>query len=154
MVGIRVECGQAAACRGVATMPNERPTSKALRVKFEKLDIKLKESSEDHPLRRRLRRSLSWLERPDSGEFADDVRYIFLWVSFNAAYSDDDRDTRNDDKEWQRYKRCFSKLAEKDHSRIYNAFRCKEIRDSIFSLMKNKYVFLTRRSRNQRDVVF
>ena len=141
MVGYGVECGQAAACRGVVTMPNERPTLEALRVKFEKLDTKLKVSNEDHPLRRRLRRSLSWFERANSGELDDDVRYICLWISFNAAYSDDDRDTRDGVKERTRYKRYFSRLAEKDHSRIYNAFRCKEIRDSIFSMMKNKYVF-------------
>ena len=122
-------------------MPNDRPTLEALRVKFEKLDAKLEESNEDHPLRRRLRRSLSWLERADSGEFDDDVRYLFLWISFNAAYSDDNKDTRDGNKEWTRYKRYFDKLTEKYHSRIYNAFRCKEIRDSIFSLMENKYVF-------------
>ena len=121
-------------------MPNERPTSKALSVKFNKLDIKLKESSEDHPLRRRLRRSLSWLERADSEEF-NDVRYIFLWVAFNAAYSDDDRGTRDGDKEWTRYKRYFGKLAEEDHYQIYDAFKHKEIRDSILSLMENKFVF-------------
>ena len=122
-------------------MPNERPTSKALSVKFEKLDTKLKVSNEDHPLRRRLRRSLSWFERANSGELDDDVRYICLWISFNAAYSDDDRDTRDGVKEMTRYKRYFGKLAEEDHYQIYDAFKHKEIRDSILSLMENKYVF-------------
>lgn len=92
---------------GVETMPNERPALEAPRVKFEKLDTKLEVSDEDHPLRRRLRRSLSWFERSDSGEFDDDVRYIFLLISFNAAYSDDDGDTRGGVEEWMRYKEIF-----------------------------------------------
>ena len=121
-------------------MPNERPTLEALRDKFEKLDAKLKKSDEDHPLRRRLRRSLSWLERADSRKLDDDVRYIFLWVAFNAAYADDDRDTRDGVNERKRHKRYFKKLMEKDHSHIYNVFRS-EIKDSILSLVENKYVF-------------
>ena len=120
-------------------MPNDRPTLEALRVKFEKLDAKLEESDEDHPLGRRLRRSLSWLERADSGEFDDDVRYIFLWVAFNAAYADD-RDRDFDER--RRYKEYFKKLTEKENNkyRIHNVLRY-ELMDSCFSLVGNKYVF-------------
>ena len=120
-------------------MPNERLTLEGLRVNFEKLDAKLEESDKDHPLRRRLRRSLSWLERAYFGKLDDDVRYIFLWVAFNAAYADD-RDARDGVKEPKRYKKYFEKMTEKDHSRIYNIFR-HEIKDSILSLVGNKYVF-------------
>ena len=121
-------------------MPNERPTLVDLRVKFEKLDTDLDESNEDHPLRRRLRRSLSWLERADSGKLDDDVRYIFLWVAFNAAYADA-RNLRSLD-EWERYTRYFKKLTEEenDKNRIYNILKCKLMNVSL-SLVENKYVF-------------
>ena len=145
-------------------MPNERPTLVDLRVKFEKLDTDLDESNEDHPLRRRLRRSLSWLERADSGKLDDDVRYIFLWVAFNAAYADarnlrsldeppgeagvergvkhaDARNPRSLD-ERGRYTRYFKKLTEEenDKNRIYNILKCKLMNVSR-SLVENKYVF-------------
>lgn len=122
-------------------MPNERPTLEDLRVKFEKLDAKLKASNEDHPLRRRLRRSMSWLERADSGKLDGDVRYIFLWVAFNAAYADD-RDARGARRvaEWERYKKYFEKLTENDKYRIHNILEC-ELMDSSLSLVENKYVF-------------
>ena len=121
-------------------MPNERPALVDLRVKFEKLDTDLDESNEDHPLRRRLRRSLSWLERADSGKLDDDVRYIFLWVAFNAAYADA-RNLRSLD-EWERYTRYFKKLTEEenDKNRIYNILKCKLMNVSL-SLVENKYVF-------------
>ena len=117
-------------------MPNERPTLVDLRVKFEKLDTDLDESNEDHPLRRRLRRSLSWLERADSGKLDDDVRYIFLWVAFNAAYADGD--ARGGQRE--RYTKYFEKLTENDNNRIYNILKCKLMNMSL-SLVENKYVF-------------
>ena len=125
-------------------MPNERPTLVDLRVKFEKLDTDLDESNEDHPLRRRLRRSLSWLERADSGKLDDDVRYIFLWVAFNAAYADA-RNLRSLDEppgEAGRYTRYFKKLTEEenDKNRIYNILKCKLMNVSR-SLVENKYVF-------------
>ena len=117
-------------------MPNERPTLVDLRVKFEKLDTDLDESNEDHPLRRRLRRSLSWLERADSGKLDDDVRYIFLWVAFNTAYADGD--ARGGQRE--RYTKYFKKLTENDNNRIYNILKCKLMNVSL-SLVENKYVF-------------
>ena len=121
-------------------MPNERPTLVDLRAKFKKLSAGLDESNEDHPLRRRLRRSLSWLERADSGKLDDDVRYIFLWVAFNAAYADA-RNLRSLD-EWERYTRYFKKLTEEenDKNRIYNILKCKLMNVSL-SLVENKYVF-------------
>ena len=120
-------------------MPNERLTLVDLRVKFEKLSAGLDESNEDHPLRRRLRRSLSWLERADSGKLDDDVRYIFLWVAFNAAYADgwDARDGRYERKRYTKY---FEKLTENDNNRICNVLKS-DLVDSSLSLVKNKYVF-------------
>ena len=120
-------------------MPNERLTLQDLRVKFEKLDADLDESNEDHPLRRRLRRSLSWLERTDSCKLDDDVRFISLWVAFNAAYADA-RDARDGLREWERYKKYFKKLTENDNNRICNVLKS-ELRDSSLSLVENKYVF-------------
>lgn len=121
-------------------MPNEQLTLKDLRDKFEELDAEIKASrNEDHPLRRRLRRSLSWFERADSDELDDDVRYIFLWVAFNAAYADA-QDLHLD--EWERYSRYFKKLTEKPNNvyRIYNILKC-ELGEECLSLVGNRYVF-------------
>ena len=124
-------------------MPNEQLTLKDLRVKFEKLDAEIKASKdEDHPLRRRLRRSLSWFERAGSDGLDDDVRYIFLWVAFNAAYADA-QDFRQDEwnREWKRYNRYFEKLTKKvnDVYRIHNILEC-ELGKECLSLVGNRYV--------------
>ena len=121
-------------------MPNEQLTLKDLRVKFEKLDAEIKASkNEDHPLRRRLRRSLSWFERADSDGLDDDVRYIFLWVAFNAAYADA-QDLRLD--EWKRYSIYFEKLTKNMNNvyRIHNTLKY-ELRKECLSLIGNRYVF-------------
>ena len=121
-------------------MPNEQLTLKDLRVKFEKLDAEIKASKdEDHPLRRRLRRSLSWFERAGSDGIDDDVRYIFLWVAFNAAYADAQDFSLY---EWRFYNRYFEKLMKKvtDVYRIYNILKY-ELGKECLSLVENRYVF-------------
>lgn len=121
-------------------MPNEQLTLKDLRVKFEKLDAEIKASeNEDHPLRRRLRRSLSWFERADSDGLDDDVRYIFLWVAFNAAYADA-QNLHLD--EWKRYRIYFEKLMKNmnDAYRIHNTLKY-ELGKECLSLVGNRYVF-------------
>ncbi|AMK16800.1 hypothetical protein [Sphingobium sp. MI1205] len=41
------------------------------------------------PLTLRVHRALSWLRRAEASEGDEDVRFILLWIGFNAAYAGD-----------------------------------------------------------------
>ena len=41
------------------------------------------------PLTLRVHRALSWLRRAEAEEEDQDVRFILLWIGFNAAYAGD-----------------------------------------------------------------
>src|SRR3546814_18901746 len=41
------------------------------------------------PLTLRVHRALSWLRRAEAEQTDEDVRFILLWIGFNAAYAGD-----------------------------------------------------------------
>jgi hypothetical protein len=41
------------------------------------------------PLSLRVHRALSWLRRAEAEDHDEDVRFILLWIGFNAAYAGD-----------------------------------------------------------------
>ena len=94
-------------------------------------------------LAHRLRRALSWLERAVA-EDDTDVKYIVLWVSFNAAYAIERRTEtakhQRSLKEWERRKLYFETLTPVGFRRIHRAIR-EEIRDPVDRLMCNEYIF-------------
>ena len=116
-------------------MSNGPLSCQSLETKFKELVESL---SDEAPLGRRLRRSLSWLERAQSEAYEDDIDAgcIFLWVAFNAAYAVPDRER----KEWEQFNGYFRQLVPLDPQRIHDTLR-EDLLDPILELMKNVYVF-------------
>ena len=56
----------------------------------------------------RVHRALSWLSRAEQ-RVDDDSKFIFLWISFNAAYTQDVPDNRRES-ERERYAEFLKKL--------------------------------------------
>lgn len=91
------------------------------------------------PLVLRSHRALSWLKRAEQEEDDDDVRFILLWVGFNAAYASDlDRAIEHERKLFQAF---FATLVRFDGKhRIYDAV-WKRFSQEIRLLLDNKFVY-------------
>jgi len=95
----------------------------------------------EHPtsLTLRIHRALSWLNR---AEQADDMdgKFIFLWISFNAAYAQelDDGDRTSDKVTFTAF---LEKLCALDTSKRIDNLIWKEFSGSIRALLDNPYVF-------------
>lgn len=63
----------------------------ALDYSFKSLKTKQRELRDGFPsnLGLRLHRALSWLQRSEAEQTDFDAKFIFLWISFNAAYAED-----------------------------------------------------------------
>ena len=87
----------------------------------------------------RVHRAISWYGRATDVEDDLDVRFILLWIGFNAAYASDiDRDLQGDR---DRFNRFFSTLVALDRSeRIYQLV-WQRFSSEIRVLLANQYVF-------------
>src|SRR5262249_48836206 len=87
----------------------------------------------------RVHRAISWLGRAETEAGDADVRFVLLWIGFNAAYATDiDSDTAN---ERGSFKAFFDTLVSLDSShRIYDAV-WDRFSQEIRLLLANKYVF-------------
>lgn len=93
----------------------------------------------------RVHRALSWLRRAEAEEDDFDVRFILLWIGFNAAYAGNlDRaldDGSRGGNERVRFDKFFAVLVEMDRdNRIYNVI-WDRFSQEIRLLLDNKYVF-------------
>src|SRR3546814_16468963 len=50
------------------------------------------------PLTPRVHRALSWLRRAEAEQTDEDVRFILLWIGFNAAYAGDVDASRSEER--------------------------------------------------------
>jgi hypothetical protein len=87
----------------------------------------------------RVHRAISWYGRACDIEDDLDVRFVLLWIGFNAAYASDiDRDLEGDR---ERYNRFFRMLVTMDDSgRIYELVWSR-FSNEIRLLLNNQYVF-------------
>lgn len=87
----------------------------------------------------RVHRSISWLGRAEKETSDNDVRFILLWIGFNAAYASDIVEDVSSER--GAFRVFFDTLIEldKDH-RIYNAV-WDRFPHEIRLLLNNKYVF-------------
>ena len=92
------------------------------------------------PLTLRVHRSISWLRRAEQEEDDLDVRFVLLWIGFNAAYAGDlDRAVEGNERE--RFEQFFAALVGMDSSnRIYDAI-WQRFAHEIRLLLDNKFVF-------------
>ena len=93
----------------------------------------------------RLRRAESWLELSEKSQ-SDDEKFIFLWISFNAAYgtklpdtSDNGRSTAS--KEWKRFTEFVDKIVERDRKGAIKKGFHEKFTNPIRKLKDNEYVF-------------
>ena len=96
------------------------------------------------PLTLRVHRALSWLRRADAKQEDLDVRFILLWIGFNAAYAGDlDRalDVAGEANERARFDEFFAALVRMDRDdRIYGVI-WNRFSQEIRLLLDNKFVF-------------
>lgn len=91
------------------------------------------------PLTLRVHRALSWLSRAEAETDDADVRFILLWIGFNAAYAGDVEDDA--DSERGRFQTFFATLVGFDaRHRIYDMVWAR-FGQEIRLLLDNKYVF-------------
>ncbi|MEA1071736.1 HEPN domain-containing protein [Sphingomonas sp. LY160] len=87
----------------------------------------------------RVHRALSWLGRASEEEDDADVRFILLWIAFNAAYASDIDAEVSGDRE--RFKLYFKTLIDLDSDdRIY-ALVWSRFSNEVRLLLGNRYVF-------------
>lgn len=88
----------------------------------------------------RVIRALSWLERSEELQDYPDDRFIFLWISFNAAYgivSDADQDASAR----QSYTRFLKQVVELDASHVIYHLVWTNYSDEIHGMLGNQFVF-------------
>lgn len=108
---------------------------------FDALKAKQREIRDGFPesVGLRVHRSLSWLGR-SVGETDDaDVRFILLWIAFNAAYAADIGDAEVGER--AAFSAFFNRVVRLDHGRrLYNAV-WQRFSQEIRLLLSNQYVF-------------
>lgn len=98
------------------------------------------------PLTLRVHRAISWLRRADASRDDPDVRFILLWIGFNAAYAGDlsralDGEGGERVNERARIDEFFRTLVAMDgQNRIYAAI-WERFSQEIRQLLDNRYVF-------------
>lgn len=100
----------------------------------------------------RMRRALSWLDASEKFSDCADEKFVFLWISFNAAYGDEsiryeekwdsklERHVPKRIKDWKKFHNFLKKIAEKDHDKILPTVVC-ENKGDFETLLKNKYIY-------------
>ncbi len=106
---------------------------KSLKAKQRELRAQFSEA-----LRLRVHRAISWLGRAESEKDDLDVKFILLWIAFNAAYADE---ITYEDSERSAFKSFFTALVSLDNdSKIYNAVWAR-FPQEIRLFLSNKHVY-------------
>jgi hypothetical protein len=88
----------------------------------------------------RVHRALSWLDRAEKCANDDDARFIFLWIAFNAVYSEECGETMPNAARGL-FESYFGKVVRLDtERRIYDAIWAR-FPGPIRMLLENKYVY-------------
>lgn len=89
----------------------------------------------------RVHRAISWIGRAEASGEDDDVRFIFLWIAFNAAYADEREFQTIAPGERATFVDYFGRLvALDDKKRIYKAL-WQRFSGPVRLLMENRFVF-------------
>ncbi len=87
----------------------------------------------------RVHRSLSWLARAERSDGDDDARFIFLWISLNAAYGDEiQRETAPEQAILDRF---FTRLVALDTANLLYELVWAKFPGPVRLLLDNRYVF-------------
>lgn len=86
----------------------------------------------------RIHRATSWLARAESETEDFDARFIFLWISFNAAYA---QELGREGNERDRLSGFFKSLLHVDNAGRLQALLFQRFSGSIRTLIENRFVF-------------
>ena len=100
---------------------------------------KLKTATLPETLTIRIHRAISWLKSAEKQEENLDMRFISLWVSFNACYAVD-LNGISSKPEKAKLRDFTSSLVEFDRTRLYNLF-WEKYSGPVKVLIENKFVF-------------
>jgi hypothetical protein len=103
-----------------------------------KLTRKLKSSTLPEALSIRLHRAISWLKSAEKQEGNLDMKFISLWISFNACYAVDINGL-NSKPEKAKLREFTSSLVQFDKTRLYNLF-WEKFSGPVKVLIENKSV--------------
>lgn len=103
------------------------------------LTRKLKASTLPESLTIRIHRAISWLKSAEKQEGNLDMKFISLWVSFNACYAVDINGL-NSKPEKAKLREFTSSLVHFDRTRLYNLF-WEKFSGPVKVLIENKFVF-------------
>lgn len=108
---------------------------------YEELKKRQRAERENHPenIGIRIHRALSWLDRAEQCE-DEDGRFIFLWISFNAAYANDLSDM-DQMAETLVFNQFLKRLVDLDKDKVLYNLIWSEFAGSIRLLLNNEYVF-------------
>lgn len=91
------------------------------------------------PFSLRIHRSLSWLDSAEQTEHLDG-KFIFLWISFNAAYSAELHRNQNE-YESQRFSRFLHQVVNRDKQSLLATILWQRYPNAVRLLLDNQYVF-------------
>ena len=103
------------------------------------LTRKLKASALPETLTIRIHRAISWLKSAEKQEGNLDLKFISLWVSFNACYAVDINGL-NSKPEKAKLREFTSSLVQFDRTRLYNLF-WEKFSGPVKVLIENRFVF-------------
>lgn len=89
----------------------------------------------------RVHRALSWLDRAEREAKDDDVRFILLWVAFNAAYAANLDDEGAAGGERDRFNAFFDVIVDLDREQRIYAAVWERFAQEFRILLENRYVF-------------
>lgn len=126
------------AAKGAGARDATFPTSD-----LDALQESLRELPRDRPNGVRLHRAVSWLRCARDHEGEDDLRFMALWVAFNACYAgeEDDRSDRSL-RERQRFRNFLERLVEHDRDRRLYDCLWKEFPGPVRQLVDSRYLFV------------
>ncbi|TNG00919.1 MAG: hypothetical protein EP297_03060 [Gammaproteobacteria bacterium] len=101
-----------------------------------------REIRDDFPtsLSLRTHRALSWLDRAEMEDEDNDARFIFLWISFNAAYANEIHDQLIFS-EQEILRNFLKRLVDSDSEKLLYKILWDEFPKSVRMLIENKFVF-------------
>lgn len=109
---------------------------------FQSLKDRQRLERDNYPINLSLRvhRALSWLDRAEQAAKDEDAQFIFLWISFNAAYANEIDDHRRFT-EQETFRNFIERLIDLDTNNRLADLVWLEFNSSIRVLLRNKFVF-------------
>lgn len=111
-------------------------------ITYQSLKERQRKERDNYPINLSLRvhRALSWLDRAEQAEGDQDAQFIFLWISFNAAYANE-IDDHHRFTEQETFRNFIDRLCHLDEDKSLSNLVWKEFTSSIRVLLSNQFVF-------------